>query len=568
MHNYFRRNRKALSSLAIILLLLIFAIIGGLISYLWVTGYYLSLKQKIPGEDIAVITNLSFNPRDAAVFNATVLNPSYSPYRTINVTKIAITGESENTLHYVATTPSLPFSLSRGTNQTFSCTSNWAQYVNQTVTVSAFVQSGSGSTSSTKLPYTAFNVTSVDFNSTLGVNNFTITLRNSPQSATFVNVTNIILPEFTPPINFTALLQPSLPITLFPNQSETLSCKYNWLTESEIGGSFGWLNVTTLQGYNANYLVQVPKLAASIQPIIFSPADPTHFNMTVENQVSTNTYLNVTRIRLLVNGTAMNVTTTPALSPSTNGVPRNQNVTFLCNWNWTDYRSTNVIATVYMLQGFNVSTQFTPPAEKLSITNAVFSDAQHILVTVQNSQYSTKPANVTMIQIQFPKPYNTSNVYPSLPLLVGIGNTTMFSVPWNWTSYTNTPIDILVYYYIHTNESYATYALTTPSSISNYQVYLSIPSATFNASLPGFNVTIHNDQQSSGNATITRIKVFLANGTTNNATCTSLPYTLIAGGNETFTCQWSWTNYSNKSIVILVYTDEGLKTIYITTTPS
>jgi hypothetical protein len=220
-----------------------------------------------------------------------------------------------------------------------------------------------------------------------------------------------------------------------------------------------------------------------------------------------------------------------------------------------------------MLQGFNVSTQFTPPSEKLSITSAVFSDTQHILVTVQNSLFSTKRANVTMIQIQAPKPYNSSNVYPPLPMPVGIGNTTMLSVPWNWTSYTNTPIDILIYYHIHTNESYATYALTTPSSTSNYQVYLSIPSVTFNASLPGFNVTIQDGVQSKGNANVTEIAFLLADGTIHNTNCTSLPYTLIAGGNETFTCQWNWITYSNKNIVILVYTDQGLKAIYVPKTP-
>jgi hypothetical protein len=566
MHNGFRRNRKALSSLTIILLLLIFAIIGGLISYLWVTGYYISLKQKIPGEDVAVITNLNFNPQNFTAFNATVLNPSYSPYPIINVTRVAITGETEDTLHYVATTPSLPFSLSRGTDQTFTCLSNWEQYVNQTVTVSAFVQSGSGSTSATKLPYTALNVTDVDFNSTLGVSNFTISIRNNQLSASYLNITGISL-SFTPPINFTTRMQPSLPFALTPNSSQTFSCNYNWLNESRIGGSYA-LSVETRQGYVATYPVQIPKLASTVQAR-FNAANTTHFNVSVTNQVSTNTYLNVTRIRVLLdNGTAMNVTTTPLLSPSANGVLGNQTTTFNCTWNWTNYRNRDVIVTAYMLQGINATGQgLTPPAGLLTITNATFPDTQHVVVTVQNSPYSTIPANVTRIQIlENGKVFNVSGVLPSLPQLVGINNITMFNAPWNWTNYLNVPINITVY----TSEGYSTsYATTTPSNISNYQVYLSILSApTFNASLPGFNVTIYNGQQSSGNATITRIEVFLVNGTTNNATCTSLPYTLIAGGKETFTCQWSWTHNSNKSIVILVYTTEGLKAIYVTTTPS
>jgi hypothetical protein len=564
MHNHFRRSRKALSSLAIILLLLIFAIIGGLISYLWVTGYYISLKQKIPSEDIAVITNLSFNPQNATAFNATVLNPSYSPRPSINVTGIAITGESEDTLNYVATTPSLPFSLSRGTNQTFTCTSNWAGYVNQTVTVYAFVQSGSGSTSATKLPYTALNVTAVDFNSTLGVSNFTITLRNNPLSATYLNITGISL-SFTPPVNFTNLWQPSLPFTLSPNGSETFLCNYNWLTESAVGGNYT-LSVQTKQGYVATYPASIPKLGSTIQAISFNPADTTHFNVTVRNQVSTNTYLNVTRIRVLLdNGTAMNVTT--PLSPSTNGVLGNQTATFRCDWNWIGYRNRNVITTVYMLQGINASgQQLTPPAGLLTITGAVFPDTQHILVTVQNSPYSTIPANVTMIQVRLENGTvdTISSMYPSLPQLIGIGNTTMFSLSWNWANYLNKTIDIV----IHTNEGYSTqpFAVTTPSNISNYQVYLSIKSAIFNtANTSQFSLDVTNNITSIENANVTKITVLLENGAEMNATFT--PQSVSTNSTATFICGWDWSTYRHKSIVILVYTNEGLKTIYVRKTP-
>jgi len=566
MHNHFPRNRKALSSLTIILLLLIFAIIGGLISYIWVTGYYISLKQKIPKEDIAVITNLSFNPQNATAFNATVLNPSYSPYPIINVTGIAITGENEYppTLNYVATTPLLPFSLSRGTNQTFTCTNNWAQYVNQTVIVSAFVQNGSGSTSATKLPYTALNITEVDFNPTLGVNNFTVTLQNRPFSATYLNITGISL-SFTPPINFQNLTQPKLPFTIFSNSSQTFTCHYNWLAESSAGGSYE-LNVTTKQGYVASYLASIPKLVSTVQSMSFNPAHTTYFNVTVANHVSTNTYLNVTRIRILLdNGTAMNVTT--PLSPSTNGVLGNHTTTFKCAWDWTNYRNRNVIATVYMLQGINATgQQLTPPAGLLTITGAVFPDTQHVLVTVQNSPYSKIPANFTRMQVQLENGavYNISGVYPSLPRLVGIGNTTMFNAAWNWTNYPNEPIDIIIY----TKEGYSTFwASTTPSNISNYKVFLSIKSATFNKTdTTQFFVNVTNSISSAESANVTRIAVLLENGTETNATMTSqtIPNN---GGTIPFTCGWDWSTYHDKSIVVLVYTNNELRTIYVTETP-
>ena len=565
MQKHLGKNKKALSSLSLIILLLIAAIIGGIISYLWVTGYYVSLKEKIPEQDTIAITKLSFNPQNATAFNATVLNPSYSPNPIINVIGIAITGGAEATLHYVATTPSLPFSLSRGTNQTFTCISNWAQYVNQTVIVSAFVQNGSGSTSATKLPYTALNVTQVDFNSTRGVSNFTITLRNNPLSVTYLNITEISL-SFTPPINFTSLLQPSLPFTLFPNSSRTFTCNYNWLNESRIGGSYT-LNVKTKQGYVATFPAQIPKLALTIQQISFNAADTTHFNITVKNQVSTNTYLNVTRVQILLNnGTKINATT--PLSPSTNGVLGNQTATFKCAWNWTNYRNKGVIATVYTLQGINATYPqfvYTPPAGVLRIIDVpVFPDTQHVLVTVQNSPYSIQPASVTKIEVQLENVTVTiSDVYPSLPRLVGIGNTMMFSIPWDWTNYLGKTVTII----ISTSEEYSTFkAVTIPSSTSGYQVYLSIASAPVFNQTSNFYVNVTNNASSVASANVTRITVLLENGTEINATLTTQMVSI--NSTATFTCGWDWSTYRNKSLVIRVYTNNGLKAInYVPKTP-
>jgi hypothetical protein len=145
----------------------------------------------------------------------------------------------------------------------------------------------------------------------------------------------------------------------------------------------------------------------------------------------------------------------------------------------------------------------------------------------------------------------------------------MLSIPWNWTSYTNTPIDILVYYYIHTSENSTYYALTTPSSISNYQVYLSVagalPSGPFNEANQGhFFVNVTNNA-SQINANVTRIIVLLENGTETPNTITS--EIVPINSTRTFTCNWNWSTYQNKSIVIIVYSNNEPETIYVTETP-
>ena len=50
----FTKNAKAISKLLLVLLLLMAAIVGAILSYLWVMGYYLSLEQVLP-EGITVI---------------------------------------------------------------------------------------------------------------------------------------------------------------------------------------------------------------------------------------------------------------------------------------------------------------------------------------------------------------------------------------------------------------------------------------------------------------------------------------------------------------------------------
>ena len=567
MQKHLGKNKKALSSLSLIILLLIAAIIGGIFSYLWVTGYYMSLKEKIPEQDMVAITNLSFSPQNATAFNVTLLNPSYSPSDKVEVVGIGYRGASENLEHFVqSSTPTLAaFNLSRGGSQTFMCIGNLTSYVNQTLWVSAFVVNGSGSTSYIKIPYTELLIRKIGFNSTIGVKNFTITLQNAPLSAANLTITEIRI-DTQAAIN-TTLIKPTLPYTLAPNKTVTLSFNQSWSDYATSGGAHR-ISVLTKEGYSASNSTEVPKLAFSIQQISFNAADTTHFNVTVKNQVSTNTYLNVTRVQILLNnGTKMNVTT--PLSPSTNGVLGNKTATIKCAWNWTNYRNKGIIATVYVLQGINAtsSQQFTPPAGLLTISTTmppVFPDTQHVLVTVQNSPYSTRPANITMIQIQLENGTlkTISGVNPSLPRLVEIGNTTMFNLPWNWANYLNKTIDIIFY----TSEGYSTFkVVTTPPTTSNYQVYLSISTAIFNQTA-NFYVNVTNSASSVASANVTRITILLENGTEKDATLTTQMVSI--NSTATFTCGWDWSTYRNKSLVIRVYTNDGLKAIYVTKTPS
>lgn len=563
MQKHLTKNKKALSSLALILLLLIAAIIGGLISYLWVTGYYLGLKEKIPEENTATITNLNFNPQNATAFNVTVLNPSFSPSESIQVYRITISAKDEGTLHAVqVTVPTLPINISRGSSQTFICKSEWTQYVNATVVISVFVTDGIGSISPIKLPYTNLILENYDFNPIIGVSNLTLTFKNDPQSVTFLNITKVSLRVTPPTADFTNLMQPSLPFALFPNSSQIFSCAYNWLNESRLGGSY-FLDVETHQGYRFAFPVSIPQLGFSVQEIDFDPADTAHFNVTIRNQVSTNPYLNVSKIEARIGNNIFDAT--PSLSSSTNGVLGNSTATFICNWNWTAYRNQNVQVTVYMRQGIQTFGQkTTPQAAALSISeNPVFPDTKHFFVTLQNSQYSIKAANITMIQVELDNGTTTVTTNPSLPYSLDKGNTTMFTCSWDWAGYLNRSVNILIYV---DQGVFATFrAVRTPAIALNYQVYLSMPWANFTATdTTHFLVNVTNSASSDRSTNITRITVLLQDGTEIDATFTS--QIIAINSTITFTCGWDWTTYRNKNVAIRVYTNEGLRAIYVTKT--
>lgn len=569
MRKNLSKNKKALSSLSLIILLLIAAIIGGVISYLWVTGYYVSLKEKIPEQGLVAITNLSFNPQNATAFNVTLLNPSYSPSNGVGVSAIGYEGENENTLHLVQScTPTLaPFNLTRGTSQTFTCIGNLTSYVNQTLAVSVFVVNGSGSTDFMNIPYTQLLIRKIDFNPTIGVGNFTITLQNSPLSAATLNITKIGIDYFTQgAINTTVHpITPTLPQTLAPNKTVTLTIQ-GWSEYAAAGGSHQ-ISVLTQEGYITTNYTQVPRLAFSIQHVNFNETDTKHFIVTVNNKVSTNTPLNVSEIEVtMANRTVANAT--PTLNSSTNGVLGNSTATFNASWNWTHYRDKSVLVTVLMMQGLNASSQQITPA--LSILNTTFPDAQHVLVTVKNSQYSAKVANVTKMTVtlengtEIPIPIIQP---PASPYLVGIGNVTMFNAYWDWNqTYPNKTVKVNIY----TNESLVTsYITRTPVSSANYTVYLTIPSAPiFNTgSITRFEVTVQYNQTYNENATITKITVLLVNGTEIDSTFTPQNQTLTPTNSIlNFTCTWNWSTYRNTSIVICVYTNNGLKAIYVTKT--
>lgn len=348
------RNARALSRFSIALLLLVAVIIGALLSYLWVMGYYESLHIQVPEVTTITITNATFVPQDATFFNVTLLNPSFSP-SDAKITKIAVSTE-DGVLHRVKEAyPSLPYQLERSASETFRCSWNWGNYTGETVEVIVFVDDGSGATFPAATPLVDLWIT-VDLDPAISVKHFNVTLQNSVSSAMHVNVTDIAMDGKTvPPENMTL----SLPYTLHPDESISLTCTWDW---TDYQGKEVTIAAHTLQGYVAYHTQAAPPpVNLTITEMLFNTTDTRHFNATVENSELSPTYVNATRITITMeNGTTREVI--EVSPPLTYALHPNASVTFVCAWDWTDYRDKNVTVTIHTLQGYVTSFTQTTPA--------------------------------------------------------------------------------------------------------------------------------------------------------------------------------------------------------------
>jgi hypothetical protein len=342
------QNAIGISKLILILLLLVSAIVGAVLSYMWTEGYYQSRGLRLPETATVTITDVAFDPQDPTFFNLILLNPSFSP-SSASVAKIMASTE-DGVLHGIsAVTPSLPVELSIGESKTLKCIWNWANYTGEDIRVYVFIAEGSGSNLEKKAPLVDLTITDVVFNSTISVSHFNMTVQNSASSATYVNITNIMLDTETVQ---TENVVPSLPYPLKPNSSVVLMCPLNWV---DYQGKDVTVTVNTLQGYAKRHTETTPQpMVLNISDVAFNTTDTSYFNVTVENNASSPTHVNVTGVTVTVGNTTEEANVTNLALPYQ--LNPNSTVLFMCSWNWTSYQGMTAEVTVHTLQEFEIST--------------------------------------------------------------------------------------------------------------------------------------------------------------------------------------------------------------------
>jgi hypothetical protein len=546
------KNVKAISTLSLILLLLAAAIIGAILSYMFVMGYYVSLGLKLPPEASVTITNATFPVQNATIFNVTVLNPSLSPSSAI-VTQIEAITEGNKVNIANVLYPATPYSMKPGSIENFTCLWNWSNYNDTEVTIHVLLTDGLGATLQVRTPPMKL-VANAYFNATAGTNYFNLTVQNDPSSATYVDVTGITLTTETVGEITPYPVLPVLPYALYPSNSVTFKCSWNWTYNRNETVTIA---VNTLQNYEVFCSPVTPlPVTLTITKAIFNETDTDHFNVTVQNSWLSPTKANITEITVTMeNRTTREINETAPLIPHI--LLPNSSQEFKCTWNWTLYRNNNATIKVYQLEGYPANyTQTTPPLISLNITGAFFNitDTAHFNVTVKNSNMSPMFVNVTRIDVTMENGTEQiiAGVAPRLPSTLYPSNSTTFICSWNWTNYRSKNVTITVY----TLQGYrAYYTKVTPARVN-----LTV-TAVFNTSdMTHFNATIQSSELSPIAVNIIRITVM--NMTTGNETTIldmTPPYRLSIGFSVTFMCNWNWTSYQGQKVTIIVYTSEGYK---------
>ncbi len=305
---------------------------------------------------------------------------------------------------------------------------------------------------------TALTITSVTFDPR-NATNFNITILNPTYSAGDADITEISVATENNKIYKITTVLPQLPSKLKKGEEETYNCLWSW---GNFTGQTVKVIVIVEDGSGSTYAIKTAKVVMTITPV-FSVLDTGRFNVTLNNIASSVSELNVTGITVTTeNGTVVDVNTV------NHPLPRlflpGEEATFVCLWDWTDYRGTTMTINIITLQGITFYyTEKLPEKSRFSLTNIIFDtdDMSIFKMEVKISDPSINSANISAAGViigeeSLPLVVRSPS---SLPYYIPANKTVTFIVEWEWESFRGQTIVIG----IETVEEYYGYsAFTVP----------------------------------------------------------------------------------------------------------
>jgi len=398
------------------------------------------------------------------------------------------------------------------------------------------------------------SITNITFNPQ-DTSYFNVTLLNPSYSPKEANITQIAASTEDGRLHNITEINPYLPYPLPKAKEETFTCLWNWANYT---GETVKIIAFIADGSGPTFEAQTPLVDFKITDARFnSTISVTQFNVTVQNNVTSVTYVNVTGVSVEGETISAGNISIPLPHP----LHPNESASFSCAWNWTKYQDKNVTVAVHTLQGYAAyHTRLTPKPVILRIIDVLFNvtDTTHFNVTVQNSEDSPTYVNITRttvtvenLTVQEWTIENGTKVNPNLPYTLNRNSSKSFSCPWNWTNQRDKNVTVAVY----TSQGFsAQYTQVTAAPI-----ILEITNPIFNPlETNSFNATIKNSEFSIRDANITEITVIVDGIPTKiNTTYPTLPKVLSRNASVPFNCTWNWAEYSGKNVTIVVETQEG-----------
>ena len=556
-------DKKAVSTFVMILLILISIIFGAIMSYLWVMGSYYNM----PESSILVVKYANFSDTDFSYFNVTILNPSNSLFD-VNITGIRLAIEEKNETYVIKETEpdTLPFLLPRGAEHTFKCKKNWSNFAGETVKIEPMAENAL---------ITSFICTTPDanlyfrpeFDETKSVRYFNVTVVNSGT----VNLTLSEIRLFGITINENLTPPLTTPLSLTPSQEAEFGCNYNW---ENLRGQNITFFVKTLENYEITYTTgKLSGAVLEIQDVKFDYFSTYYFNLTIKSLEDSTADATISKISLILENQTkveINQTIPPIGTPSSfNIIPKKENRTFMCYWNWMEYRNKSITVEAYSNEGFTIPSKTirTPPEVIWNITHVMFEfeDTLHFSVNITNLPCSLYGINITEIRV------NQTSVNMNATFL-NPGESKNIPCAFNWTDFIGKKANISV---SESSGQKISITMNIPAVsleiIENQFVCGDLrdryPNITMPFPIPYFNITISNSNNSLLDVTLIGVQIKINNETFEVDYNLTYPiigsngYPLKKGESVTFMCFWDWTKYKEiEKFTVVVYTKEGFYT--------
>jgi len=545
-------NKKAVSTLILIILMLCSAVFGAFISYLLVMSTYYNMPENTT---LLIVEDVVFPIFHPGYFNVTILNPSNSA-SDVNITVIRLTVEGKNEIHNITKTKPepLPFLIRRGTRLTFKCEENWSNFAGETVRIEPVAENASTKSYLYATPKVKLILTP-NFDVSESVEYFDLTIENSAEPNVSLTISEIRV--FGPSVNVT----PALPHILSPNQTEIFRCDCNWENYRRENVT---ITVKTAEGYESVYTTnELPGAALYIDEVKFNYTDTNYFDLTITSSEDSTAPATITAINLTLQDerTIPINYTHPPLGPISGLVWKNESRTFTCTWNWKDYRNKTITVNAYTKEGFTISSKTVKaPLVVWNATDVKFDldYTDRFSVNVTNRQCSLQNIRITQIKFNENETSFESQTVPP-------GEEVMFNCTFDWKSFIGKNATITVL----TEDGLNVSRIVKISSVGlklldKSFVFDDLYDSYANVTVPYGNITISNSINSLENVTVTKIIFETGNKTyeiDNSLTYPKLApngYYLRIGENITIVYIWDYEQLGS-TMKVTVYTAEGFQ---------